>query len=439
MLRASSAMQRRFALCLLLLTAVLAYGTDRSIQTVDISGTYETSHPRDEYGNVLIHFEHTQSGLVYEGVELPSYRVSLWKQRDDQIWKLRDGLFGTYTTAALSEGDNGLFLLWYSPDDESYAFNKITRIDSRRNIFIGARELSSSDTRTYNVLWRVADSPVPNELPIENLDLEGIYQYFHSATGRVYVRFERTSETITVSRGVEIGTYSVTVLSKVGPLGYCPVKEGLYGGSFDNDSFPLVGTWAADDGQWLIWLNPEAPGRSRRNRIVCRYPNGDIGIGLDEGELKYVEDTVFRRVADLNARIGEYADFINLDQAYYVRLSDSESVVQAQFSPTGIAVSDNPGVSTIYRVSTVNEGSDRTPVESDGLFEGDRFTHVAVVTRDGVGYFRWYSFSLQTTEENMIFDLDTDGSFLLVGGEFGERYIVAEFTTEPSPPREHNP
>ncbi|MBU8913479.1 MAG: DUF4105 domain-containing protein, partial [Spirochaetales bacterium] len=95
-----------------------------------------------------------------------------------------------------------------------------------------------------------------------------------------------------------------------------------------------------------------------------------------------------------------------------------------------------PGEPTVYRISTLEGDSADSPTAFSGLFDGDPFTHVAIITRDGRGYFVWYSFSLQTTEENLIFDLDAEGNFLLVGGEFGERYVVAEFRRMPSAPRE---
>ncbi len=429
-------MKGRLAVSLLLLTSVLVCGAADSPLTIDISGTYETTHPREEMGRVLVRFDRMQSELVYEGIGYPAYELSVWKLEDQHVRKLRDGLFGTFTTAAVCPGKHGWMLLWYSPDEDDFEFNKIIRVDASGNLLIGSRDPSSSDDRTYNVLTHVDDRVDMDELQPEAPALEGVYQYFHSATGHVYVAFEKTGDTMTVSRGVEIDAYSVTVLSKVGELGYCPVKEGLYGGSFENDSFPLVGIHAADDGHWLIWMNPSAPGTVRRNRIVSVYPNGDIGIGLDEGELKYIEDTVFRRVAGLNARIGEYSHFIDLEGTYSIRLGQSESEIQARISTTEIVPGDTPGEPALYRISTIEDDSRSSRTVFGGLFDGDSFTHVAIVTKEGRGYLVWYSFSLQTTEENLIFDLDAEGNFLIVGGEFGERYIVAEFRKTPSSPRE---
>ncbi|MCK4514964.1 MAG: hypothetical protein KAU31_06880, partial [Spirochaetaceae bacterium] len=427
---------RRLALPLVLLMSVFVLGTGFTFETIDMSGIYETTHPREETGKVFVRFERTQSELVYDGIGYPSYKVSVWKPGDEHVQKLRDGLFGTYTTAAVCPGEHGWVFLWYSPDEDDFKFNKIIRVDSHGNLSIGSQNPSSGDNRTYNVLSHGGDRVDVDELRPENLALEGVYRYFHSATGNVYVRFEKNGDTMTVSRGVEIDAYSVTVLSKVGEFGYCPVRDGLYGGSLENDSFPLVGIHAEDDGNWLIWKNPDAPRRIRRNRIVSVYPNGDIGIGLDQGELKYVEDTVFQRVAGLDARIGEYSDFIDLEGSYTVRLGESESEVQVRISTTDIVPGDTPGEPAVYRISAVEGDSGASPTAFGGLFDGDPFSHVAIITRDGRGYFVWYSFSLQTTEENLIFDLDAEGGFLLVGGEFGERYVVAEFRKTPSSPRE---
>ena len=336
-------MNCRLAMLLVLLMSVFALGSGFALETIDISGTYETTHPREETGKVFVCFERTQSKLVYDGVGYPAYDVSVWKPGDEHVRKLRDGLFETYTTAAVYPGEHGWVLLWYSPDEDDFAFNKIIRVDSHGSLSIGSQDPSSGDHRTYNVLRHVGDRVDLDELRPENLTLEGVYRYFHSATGNVYVGFEKTGDTMTVSRGVEIDAYSVTVLSKVGELGYSPVRDGLYGGSFVDDSFPLVGVHADDDGQWLIWKNPEAPRRIRRNRIVSVYPNGDIGIGLDEGELKYVEDTVFQRVAGPDARIGGFPDFIDLEGSYAVRLGESESEAHVRISPTQIVRGNTPG------------------------------------------------------------------------------------------------
>ena len=404
-------------------------------ETIDISGTYTTTHPREEWGEVFVRFEPTQEEIVYDGVAHPSNAVSLWKQGDDGIGKLRDGLFGTFTFAAVRADDRGWVLLWYSPDEKRFAFNRVVRVDFKGDLRIGSPDPLSDDSRALRVLTRVEDGTVPHELVTAELNLEGVYRYFHGATGLVYVRLEKTGTTMEVARGVEVDACAVTVVSRVGDPGYCPVREGLYGGSFRDDSFPLVGLHSADDGDWLVWTNPASPGRVRRNRIVSRYPDGSIGIGLDEGERKYVEDTVFQKVAGPNAVIGEHADLLELEGEYSVRVGESETWIRtwifATDVPDGMMTGSMPGETAVYTIVSLHDSGGTAAAPEDrygaGLYDGDPFTHVSIITREGNGYFVWHSRAHDVTEENLIFDLDADGNFLLVGGEFGRRYVVAEF------------
>jgi len=104
---------------------------------IDISGLYETTHPKESWGDVLVQFSPSSSVLSYKGADYAAYEVSLWKRKEDTLRKLRDGLFGTYILAAVIPDGQDRALLWYSPDERKFKHNKIIGVDSDGNISIG--------------------------------------------------------------------------------------------------------------------------------------------------------------------------------------------------------------------------------------------------------------------------------------------------------------
>src|SRR4030042_5436874 len=219
------------------------------ICAIDISGLYATTHPKESWGEVLVQFRTSSCVLSYKGADYAAYEVSLWKRKDDTVRKLRDGLFGTYTLAAVVSDRQGRALLWYSPDERTFKYNRILSVGSDRSISIG------DEGAECCVLKYTEAAPLPNVSRSEGPTLEGIYDYYHSSTGRVLVGFRRTGD----STGAE--KYSVTVLSPIAGVGYAVVRQGLYGGSFANDSYPLVELQTINGEPWLVWSNPAKPGQ----------------------------------------------------------------------------------------------------------------------------------------------------------------------------------
>jgi hypothetical protein len=260
--------------------------------------------------------------------------------------------------------------------------------------------------------------------------LEGIYDYYHSSTGRVLVGFRKTGNSIGVGKGEEIEAYSVTVLSQIPGVGYAVVREGLYGGSLANDSYLLVGLQTINGEHWLVWSNPARPGQFRKNRIVSFYENGDIGIGLDKGEAKYVENTVFKRISGLDVEIGRYRDFVTLEGLYSITLNGSASEVLAVILPTNLVSDTGDEEIPIFKIRSVEIDSGRITVLHDGLWPGDPFYHLGLRSDEGRCILVWYSFAMQVKEQHILYDLDNCGNFKLGSlrkNDREERSVVAEF------------
>jgi hypothetical protein len=410
-----------------------------NLTEIDISGLYGTTHPKESWGVVLVQFSPSSSVLFYKGAEYAAYDVSLWKKKEDSVRKLRDGIFGTYTLATAISDRQGRAVLWYSPDERRFKYNKIISVGTDRSISIGSQDLTDDDGMEYYILKYTGEALFPNVNLSEGPTLEGIYDYYHSSTGRVLVGFRKSTCSIRIAKGEEIGAYSVTVLSQIPGVGYAVVREGLYGGSLANDSYPLVGLHAINGEHWLVWSNPARPGQFRKNRIVASYENGDIGIGLDKGEAKYIENTVFKKISGLDVKIGRYCDFVTLEGLYSITLNGSASQVLAVISPTNLVSDTGDEKIPIFKIRSVEMDSGRINVLHDGLSPGDPFYHLGLSSAAGRCILVWYSFALQVKEQHILYDLDNCGNFKLgklrkshrVGDGIAdgteERRMVAEF------------
>jgi hypothetical protein len=389
----------RIPVLFLIALAASPGGANDRLPPLDLTGLYATTHPRESWGDVLVQFRPSRSVLTYKGADYAAYEVSLWTRREDSGRKLRDGLFGTYTLAAVVPDRRATVLLWYSPDERRFKYNRILRVGSDRSIWLGARDPSKDRGPEPRVLQHLEDSLLPAAGPLEDPDLEGVYDYYHNSTGRVLVGFRKAGGS---ADGLQ--QYSVSVLSEIKGLGYAVVRQGLYGGSLANDSYPRVELQTLDGERWLVWSNPAKPGRLRKNRIVCYYPNGDIAIGLDQGEAKYVENTVFRRICGPEARIGRYGDFITLEGLYGIKLRGCASEVIAAILPTNLFSDTGEERIRIFKIRSAGH---------DGLRPGDPFCHLGLRSEQGRCILAWYSFALQIKEQLLLYDLDSGGNFKL--------------------------
>ena len=411
---------------------------------MSLDGLWETEHPG--LGTVYVRFATSGSEIEYEGMTYEAWEVSLWRlpegsmplsavaagrgnvvgadsadgsdvAADAGLRKVRDGLFGSWIAAAVVPGDFGPEILWRSRE-ESDQFNPIVRTEAGRTISLGAPGHGTASQHVEAVLTRVSAG---DELERAVADLPGIYRYYHTVTGNVYVRFAVTDQSISVGRDREIPAYAVSTLFRVGDLGYCPAREGLFGGSFPNDTYPLVGLDTDEEGLWLVWQNPAARRRTMRTRIVSLYANGDIGIGLERGDARYVEDTVFRRIAGADARVASNDELIPILGRWTVTRGEEEVAVRIE--PTTLALPGEPEV-PLYLLTSIDPDSGE-PLHA-GLYPGDPFALVSVVSREGSGRLLWYSPADDASEEDLIFD-PTEEEFLLMGGHSGSRYDLLRF------------
>ena len=132
--------------------AASAISATDNLPEIELSGLYATTHPKESWGDVLVQFRPSSPVLSYMGVDYAAYEVSLWKKRGDTVRKLRDGLFGTYTLAAVVPDRQGRALLWYSPDERAFKYNKIVSVGSDRSIVIGSQgRTNQGGSRTLRI------------------------------------------------------------------------------------------------------------------------------------------------------------------------------------------------------------------------------------------------------------------------------------------------
>ncbi len=405
----------------------LGLSADDNSPIPDISGIYETEYPGEEWDNVIIGFTSSFSEIEYKGKSYPSYKVSLWEKNESNIRKLRDGIFDTYTIAGIYPYKQDYALFWYSTDRKNFRFNKIIEIDSARNISLGSQNINDNDNRSYNYLRYLGETDFIMDELKNDVNLEGIYDYYHRSTGHVIVRFKKLNDSINVEWGKKIAGYSVTVLSSF--FGYCYtiVTAGLYGGSLKNDSYPLAGIQIIDNEYWIIWFNPEKPGHFRKNRIVSLYSNGNIGIGLNKGEMKYLEDTVFRRISDCDVRIAGNGNFIQLEGFYYIKQYGSTTEILIYISPTHFITGLGLDEAMIYKITSVDNDNGIVTGLHEGLFPGDSFTHISLYYEENKYYLKLYSFSMQIMEENEIINFNANGDFTLGSELAGKRIPLFKF------------
>lgn len=420
-------MIKKSAIIFLMLSLYLPFKgwTQEAFQSVDISGMYEVKHPDKRNGYVIIQFLPSAESILYKQREYRRYKVSLWKQKDDTIRKLRDGLFGTYIYAAVIGDGYDTAILWYSPDEKEFKFNKIISIDKKRNIHIGSARLETQDMQVYSILEYNGIPNLHAEASINTIHLEGVYNYFHSATGKVNVLFKETDIFFSGINKEEIKAYSVTVLADVPGLGFSIVKEGLFGGSLPDDSFPFAGIQSINGESWLLWFNPAKPGKYRKSRIVSAYENGDIGIGLSSGEQKYIENTIFKRIADVDAKIDTAEDFIDLQGFYLTDLSGKETLVM--ISSTPLRINSNGRQLSLFKISSISIIDGEVSILFEGVRKNSFFTHLSLENRDGKFILQWYSLSMQVKEEHFIFDLTGNGSFKVCPLQSSEQKSDASF------------
>ncbi len=388
---------------------------------ISLAGTWTTEHPRSDLGTVHVQFAPAAEPIEYRGESYPAYTVSVWKNDVDSARKVREGLFGPYTTAAVVNGTQGPLLLWRADGNaghESDAFNAIIRVDGRRTIHIGGADPSTPHGDLSTVLRRSDIDRFP-ERAHDSIDLPGVYRFRHPETGDVHVRFAAIDASIAID-GRSTPAYTVSTVARVGELGYSAVRPGLFGGSYSNDTYLLVALDFTDDGTWLVWQNPAATRVRRRTRIVTVYDNGDIGVADDDD--RYRERSVFRRVDGADAIVAPYSELLPIEGRFRVSIGDL--VREVEITRSGVDLQGEHGIGSLLSISTVDEADGS--IVHGGIYPGDPFGHVAVVNEDGAGFLVWYSFAYDRAERLRIVEPSSTG-FATDGGHDGERFLVARF------------
>jgi len=402
----------------------------------DISGIYRTRHPDDRLGCVLIRFARLRGFSGGDSAASREWSVSLWSAEEENPRKIRDGLFGTYTAASVRRREGGLSLVWRSPDGGAELRNDIVSITDSGDIEVGASGEGFPDSGARYRLERVSGPDLP--IGIEgSVEIEGVYDYYHAATGRVLVAFAKSPIPAKAEYGARPEAYSVRIVRDLGESRFAVEREGLYGGSRPLDEFSLVSVERSGDDAYLVWRKPGRPKESRRNRIVCLYPSGDIGIGLEEGEAKYVQDTLFRKVAGPEALIGEALDFMSPEGYFELSLWPGSSGSSVSAPGSAIArIARTPamlGSRRLYSIEPVAIADGIAEPRRDGFPAGVRYGHMTFDSEGG--RCRVAFVDLEAGREEVFFAIESraDGSFALGrrGGEPGLRPrpepVVARF------------
>jgi len=379
----------------------------------DIAGVYQADYPDERIGEVLIRFTPTETATGPGGIAQALWAVSLWRHSEDGLQKIRDGLFGTYTEAALERRGGAWCIVWNSRESGAergrVRWNEIITISENGDIVLGAAEGGSADRSC--TLKRIGGPDFISEAE-GPFDLSGVYDYYHAATGRVLVAFTRSAAGLQMKNKAAIDAYEVRIVRDMGESRFAVEREGLYGGSRPLDEFTLVGLENNGGDYYLVWQNPRRSEAVRRNRIVCRYENGDIGIGLEQGELKYIEDTRFRKIAGAEAVVGEALEFISPAGIYEVVLWPETSAALTalvRIAPTAISL----GSRRVFGIETVERIGGGFAAQRKGMYPGDEFGFLAIDSEDGRCLVSFIDFESGREEKFEMLESKSDGSFTL--------------------------
>jgi len=423
---------RRFSLLSLFIVLLLAPIHDLFAfdDTPDIAGVYQTVHPDEKTGEVLIRFAPSEAASDPRGAARAVWDVSLWRYSEGVPRKIRDGLFDCYTKASIQRRGAGLYIVWHSPDaerkNENERWNEIMTITEGGDIELGGSENGS--TGEHYTLKRIGGPDSISEAH-GPLDLTGVYDYYHAATGRVLVAFTKSAEKIQRKTKPAIDAYEVRIVRDFGASRFAVEREGLYGGSRPLDEFTLVGMEKEGGDYYLVWQNPQRSKVVRRNRIVCRYENGDIGIGLEQGELKYIEDTRFRKIAGTEAIVGEVLDFIPSVGIYEVVLwpeTTAELTALVRIAPTAVSL----GSRRIFSIETVEQINGGYATRHRGFFKGDEYGFITFDGDGGACLIVFTDFETGREEKFEVLESKGEGSFTLgriASRRSGQVSVIARF------------
>lgn len=405
-------------LCIVLFPGCQSRQLPSAENSPDISGVYRAPWPGPRYDEVFICFRKAN--------EVPGqYRVSLWKESGTGFRKFRDSMFGTWTHALLVPADPGWKLIWISNDHRKQYENAIFTIDSEKTIYLAENHRTGNAPEIGHILQYMPGMEMPEATMQGIPDPGGIYSYYHSTTGRVMVSFSRTGQTVRI-KGRDLPAWSVSIVKEIPDFGFTPVREGLYGGSIKNDSYPLATVLQKGNDLWLAWVNPERPGRPRWNRITTVYADGSIGIGLNRGSMKYREDSVFERIAGPGTPLRPVSSLLSLPGTYMLTTVIDGKSRKVLISESGLNATIDGNRGILYALSAEDSETGSWP---------DLFSFFRLFDRNGRCYIRFYSFGLQLAKELAVLDFDRQGNFKIGREDSTGPVALALFTkTGPAVP-----
>ncbi len=363
----------------------------------DLAGLWETRHPRDSWGQVLVQLYPLEEGIRLKGVLYSAYDVSIWKKRDGGLRKLRDGLFGSFTRAALIPHGDGWDIAWYSPGSGRIETNRLVSLDPFSRMEIDPGDPSREAPSASLVYHGPASHPHASTDALPNL--EGVYAYSHPSTGTATVYLKPEGK----------DTYTVWAVREVADLGYAIEKEGLFGESKRGDAYTKARVETSGGESWLVWSNPEHPGLDRRNRILYVHANGDLSLGSAPGDRRYEADSFLEKRAGGEARVDFPGVFLRLGGFYEIKGPALPKPVTALIAKTGLRA----GTCPLFGIDTVTISGRAASRVHGGLYSGDPFRHLSVLEREGRCILRFYSLASRHTEELRVSEIGEDGSFAL--------------------------
>jgi len=325
----------------------------------DPSGLWRTVHPRPDWGEVLVQFHPLYGGVRIGDRDWPCFHVSLWKPSASGPVKLRDGLFGDRTRAALVFADGALSFAWLGDDPSAPLFDPVTRLEPGRLIEFGTGE---------TLAWEGGPTiPPPFLLPPP--ELPGIYAFDHEAAGSFHVLLQASPD----------GTCTVRTVRELPGLGWALAGEGLFGGSRPGGGFTRVRAELRDGQPVLAWYAPGADRPGRTDRIACIYPDGDLGLGPVAGDSRHAQEYALDRVAGPGARVGRPSEILDFGGLYEYRSAGAGEPVLLEARRDGVTADGLPA----WRLDRVRKDGDALAILGPGLSDRDIFTRVAVIDDDG--------------------------------------------------------
>ncbi|MBN2510292.1 MAG: hypothetical protein JXB03_08450 [Spirochaetales bacterium] len=372
---------------------------------VPMYGVYSCLHPDPVWEEVLIRIEDSQDTIPIHGKGFPAGRISLWKNINGTMRKLRDGLYGGMTLCTALSMDSQILLVLYDPLNQCRACNLIQHKGEK----VYAVHPFPEGAPTPPLEVYITAEPLEQIPQCRNVDpgsLPGVYEYQSRETGTLLVGIGPAVPDIS-TQGRNL--YPVYRLKRLPGLGWGIIAPGLFGGSVTGDRCFHTAVEAGRDGAALLrWYPLENNRHTRTQRILTAYPDGSIGLGGTGPEDSFKEETVMVRIGNWSSSIQLPSRLLIPEGRYLVNLYEENTKVLLRIIPTEFRTGPMNEQRMVYRV--VRE----TPAGfSGGILPADDFDLAFLADNAGGIDFVWYSRLLNLKEHQRMWDFSPDGGFSL--------------------------